>query len=42
MKGEGYPLKIVYEDDYLLVVNKPAGMNTIPSREHPTAVLQMH
>lgn len=35
MKGEEIPLSIVYEDDYLLVVNKPPGMNTIPSREHP-------
>lgn len=35
MKGENIPLSIIYEDDYLLVVNKPARMNTIPSREHP-------
>jgi 23S rRNA pseudouridine1911/1915/1917 synthase len=35
MKGEELPLTIVYEDEYLLVVNKPPGMNTIPSREHP-------
>lgn len=35
LKGEEIPLSIVYEDDYLLVVNKPPGMNTIPSREHP-------
>lgn len=35
MKGEQIPLSIVYEDDYLLIVNKPSGMNTIPSREHP-------
>ncbi|WP_040204556.1 RluA family pseudouridine synthase [Neobacillus jeddahensis] len=35
MKGEDIPLTIVYEDEFLLVVNKPAGMNTIPSREHP-------
>lgn len=37
--GEDIPLKIVYEDDSLLVVNKPAGMNTIPSREHPSGSL---
>jgi 23S rRNA pseudouridine1911/1915/1917 synthase len=37
--GESIPLDIVYEDDYLLVVNKPAGMNTIPSREHPSGSL---
>ena len=35
MKGEEIPLSIVYEDEYLLVINKPPGMNTIPSREHP-------
>lgn len=35
MKAEHIPLTIVYEDDYILVVNKPAAMNTIPSREHP-------
>lgn len=35
LKGEEIPLTILYEDKYLLVVNKPTGMNTIPSREHP-------
>ncbi|MEW8988147.1 MAG: RluA family pseudouridine synthase, partial [Bacillus sp. (in: firmicutes)] len=39
MKGEEIPLTIVYEDEYLLVVNKPPGMNTIPSREHPNGSL---
>ena len=28
-------LSIVYEDDALIVINKPAYMSTIPSREHP-------
>lgn len=28
------PLDIVYEDDDLLVVNKPSGMPSIPSRKH--------
>ena len=37
--GEEIPLKVIYEDDELLVVNKPAGMNTIPSREHPSGSL---
>ncbi|MEH7177470.1 RluA family pseudouridine synthase [Neobacillus vireti] len=37
--GERIPLEILYEDPYLLVVNKPAGMSTIPSREHPTGSL---
>ncbi|MDP4085155.1 MAG: RluA family pseudouridine synthase [Bacillota bacterium] len=39
VKGENLPLEIVFEDDYLLVVNKPTGMNTIPSREHPSGSL---
>ncbi|UII57034.1 RluA family pseudouridine synthase [Cytobacillus spongiae] len=38
-QGEQIPIDIVYEDEYVLVVNKPAGMNTIPSREHPTGSL---
>ncbi|MEK4424189.1 RluA family pseudouridine synthase [Solibacillus sp. FSL K6-1523] len=29
-------LAIVYEDEALLVINKPAYMSTIPSREHPS------
>lgn len=29
------PLSILYEDDYLLAVDKPAGIATIPSRLHP-------
>ena len=39
MKGDHLPLSIVYEDDYVLVIEKPSGMNTIPSREHPTKSL---
>jgi 23S rRNA pseudouridine1911/1915/1917 synthase len=39
LKGEEIPLSIVYEDAYLLVINKPTGMNTIPSREHPEGSL---
>ncbi|USK60827.1 RluA family pseudouridine synthase [Peribacillus asahii] len=35
LRAESLPLDIIYEDEYLLVVKKPAGMNTIPSREHP-------
>lgn len=37
--AEDLPLNIVYEDDYVLVINKPAYMNTIPSREHPAGSL---
>jgi 23S rRNA pseudouridine1911/1915/1917 synthase len=39
VKGEQIPLEILFEDEYLLVVNKPAGMSTIPSREHPCGSL---
>ncbi|WP_312471273.1 RluA family pseudouridine synthase [Neobacillus sp.] len=39
VKGEDIPLTILYEDEFILVVNKPAGMNTIPSREHPVGSL---
>jgi 23S rRNA pseudouridine1911/1915/1917 synthase len=37
--GEKIPLDILFEDQFLLVVNKPVGMSTIPSREHPTGSL---
>ena len=33
------PLDIIFEDDYLLVVNKPAGIPTIPSIRHPYETL---
>lgn len=39
MKGEAIPLEILYEDDYLLAVNKPAGISTIPSQLHPAGTL---
>ncbi len=39
MKGEAMPLEVIYEDDYILAVNKPAGISTIPSRLHPTGTL---
>lgn len=39
MSAEDIPLNILYEDDFLLVVNKPPYMNTIPSREHPDGSL---
>ncbi|MBS4188898.1 RluA family pseudouridine synthase [Bacillus sp. FJAT-49705] len=39
VKGEKIPLDILYEDDYVIVVNKQACMSTIPSREHPTGSL---
>jgi 23S rRNA pseudouridine1911/1915/1917 synthase len=39
VKGEQIPLDILFEDEYFLVINKPAGMSTIPSREHPNGSL---
>lgn len=39
LKAEKIALDIVYEDDYVLVLNKPPFMNTIPSREHPEGSL---
>jgi 23S rRNA pseudouridine1911/1915/1917 synthase len=39
MKPENIPFEIEYEDDFLLVINKPPHMSTIPSREHPTGSL---
>jgi 23S rRNA pseudouridine1911/1915/1917 synthase len=39
VQGENIALDIIFEDEYLLVVNKPPAMNTIPSREHPTGSL---
>ncbi|MDN7241462.1 RluA family pseudouridine synthase [Planococcus sp. N028] len=43
-RGEGLaaeegPLQIVYEDDALLIIDKPPIQNTIPSREHPSGSL---
>lgn len=29
-----HPIEIVYEDEYLLVVNKPSNLNTQPSKKH--------
>lgn len=39
MVAEDIPLNILYEDPYILIINKPQGMNTIPSREHPVGSL---
>ncbi|PLR97748.1 RluA family pseudouridine synthase [Bacillus sp. T33-2] len=37
--SEHIPLNILFEDDWLLIVSKPAGMSTIPSRDHPQGTL---
>ena len=34
------PLEVVYEDGWLAVVNKPAGMKTVPGRDGGTSVLE--
>ncbi len=39
LEPEPIPLNIVYEDDYLLVVNKPAGMVTHPGHGNYTGTL---
>ncbi len=39
MKGCAMPLAIIYEDENILVVNKPAGISTIPSKLHPNDTL---
>ncbi|WP_057912416.1 RluA family pseudouridine synthase [Peribacillus muralis] len=36
---EPIPLEVKYEDEFVLVVDKPPFMNTIPSREHPNGSL---
>jgi 23S rRNA pseudouridine1911/1915/1917 synthase len=37
--GEGVPFEIVFEDDHLLVVDKPAGVVVHPAPGHPTGTL---
>lgn len=39
IEPENIPLDIVYEDEYLLVVNKPSGMVVHPSKGHTTGTL---
>jgi 23S rRNA pseudouridine1911/1915/1917 synthase len=39
VKAEEIPLEIVYEDEYLLVVNKPAGMVTHPAYKNYSGTL---
>lgn len=33
------PIVIVYEDDHILVVNKPAGVSSIPAQYHPNGTM---
>ncbi|UPM53427.1 RluA family pseudouridine synthase [Gottfriedia acidiceleris] len=37
--AEDIPFEIVYEDDAVLVINKPFGIPSIPSREHPNGTV---
>lgn len=39
LAGESVPLSIVFEDDHLLVVNKPSGVPSIPAQYHPTGTM---
>lgn len=39
MEPEELELDIVYEDEYMIVINKPAGMPTHPSGRHQTGTL---
>lgn len=39
ISGENIPLHIVYEDEHILVINKPPYMASIPSREHQSGTL---
>ena len=36
---QGIPLDIIYEDDYLLVINKPAKMPVMVTKSHPLGTL---
>lgn len=33
------PIEIVFEDEHLLLVNKPAGISSIPAQYHPTGTM---
>jgi 23S rRNA pseudouridine1911/1915/1917 synthase len=39
LQGEDIPLDVIFEDDDLLVINKPAGMVTHPAPGHPSGTL---
>ncbi|WP_203246015.1 RluA family pseudouridine synthase [Sporosarcina beigongshangi] len=39
LQPENGVLNIIYEDEALLVLNKPAGQSTIPSRDHPAGTV---
>lgn len=37
--AENGPLDVLYEDEAILIVDKPPGQSTIPSRNHPTGTV---
>lgn len=39
MLADPTPIEIVYEDAHLLIVNKPAGISSIPAQYHPTGTM---
>ena len=39
LQGEDIPLAVVYEDDALIVIDKPAGLVVHPAPGHPTGTL---
>jgi 23S rRNA pseudouridine1911/1915/1917 synthase len=39
MAAEEFPLDVIYEDDHLLAINKPAGMVVHPTYRHPRGTL---
>ena len=39
MAAEEIPLDVIYEDDYLVAINKPAGMVVHPTYRHPRGTL---
>lgn len=41
LRGCAYPLEVVYEDDSIIVVDKPAGMLTVPGRSRRESVLSL-
>lgn len=39
LQADDLPLSIVFEDEHLLVVNKPAGVPSIPAQYHPNGTM---
>lgn len=39
LQVDNHPLSIVFEDEHLLIVNKPAGVPSIPAQYHPNGTM---